>query len=184
MTLSRARLHRAGSAMAGTRREGDPLRIPCRPARCVGCWVHGYMHGGGWTIFGLYASAADPCRVSANGRCAPTGPAVIDGRLLEARTTYARQAARRLGGERLQALIVPSGCRLRVGNETRFWLEGRCLIFDDTTEHEAWNDSEFARGMLLLDFLRPGFNGSVADHEPEEVQQYAARLFAAKAGRS
>ena len=38
-------------------------------------------------------------------------------------------------------LIVPPGCRFRVGNEVRQWIEGKLLIFDDTIEHEAWNDS-------------------------------------------
>jgi aspartyl/asparaginyl beta-hydroxylase (cupin superfamily) len=80
--------------------------------------------------------------------------------------------------------VVPPGCRLRVAAETRSWQEGRYLIFDDTAEHEAWNDSDLARGVLLLDFMRPESNGSVADHVPEEVQQYAARLFVAKARRS
>jgi aspartyl/asparaginyl beta-hydroxylase (cupin superfamily) len=49
-------------------------------------------------------------------------------------------------------------------------------VFDDTAEHEAWNDSDLPRGVLLLDFLRPGVAGSVADHVPEEVQEYVARL--------
>ncbi len=80
-------------------------------------------------------------------------------------------------------LVVPPGCRLRVGAETRTWQEGRCLVFDDTVEHEAWNDSDCPRGVLLLDFLRPGVSGTVADHVPEEVQQYAAELFAARAAR-
>jgi hypothetical protein len=66
------------------------------------------------------------------------------------------------------ALVVPPGCRLRFASESRSWQEGRCLNFDDTGEHEAWNDSEFLRGVLLLDFLRPGFSGSVADHVPEK----------------
>ena len=38
-------------------------------------------------------------------------------------------------------LIVPAGCRLRVGNEVREVRAGEPLIFDDTIEHEAWNDS-------------------------------------------
>jgi beta-hydroxylase len=80
-------------------------------------------------------------------------------------------------------LVVPPGCRLRVAAETRTWQEGRCLIFDDTVEHEAWNDSDLSRGVLLLDFLRPGVRGAVADHVPEEVQQYVARLFASRAAR-
>ena len=38
-------------------------------------------------------------------------------------------------------LIVPNGCWLRVGNETREWEEGKLLIFDDSIEHEAKNPS-------------------------------------------
>src|SRR5262249_29664448 len=82
------------------------------------------------------------------------------------------------------ALVVPPGCGLPVAAETRTWQEGRCLSSDDTAEHEAWNDSELPRAVLLLDFLRPGLSGSVADHVPEEVQQYAAHLFSAKAGQA
>ena len=37
-------------------------------------------------------------------------------------------------------------------DETRQWQEGRCLIFDDTVQHEAWNNSDLPRGVLLLDF--------------------------------
>ena len=51
-------------------------------------------------------------------------------------------------------LIVPPACALRVGDETRRWEENKCLIFDDTLEHEAWNRSEEDRIVLLLDFLR------------------------------
>jgi aspartyl/asparaginyl beta-hydroxylase (cupin superfamily) len=74
-------------------------------------------------------------------------------------------------------LVVPPGCLLRVAGETRAWQEGRCLIFDDTLEHEAWNNSDQPRGVLLLDFLRPGVHGRVEDHVPDEVKQYAAHLF-------
>jgi len=56
------------------------------------------------------------------------------------------------------------------------------VIFDDTVQHEAWNNSERPRGVLLLDFLRPGISGSVEDYIPEEVQEYAAYLFE-KGGR-
>lgn len=52
-------------------------------------------------------------------------------------------------------LIVPDGCRLRVGNEVRSWVEGETLIFDDTIEHEAWNDSNQIRVVLLFDIWRP-----------------------------
>jgi hypothetical protein len=52
-------------------------------------------------------------------------------------------------------LIAPAGCRLRVGNETRTWEEGRALIFDDSIEHEAWNDGGETRVVLLFEIWRP-----------------------------
>jgi aspartyl/asparaginyl beta-hydroxylase (cupin superfamily) len=52
-------------------------------------------------------------------------------------------------------LIVPEGCGFRVGNETRAWEVGKALIFDDTIEHEAWNDSEEDRLVLIFDIWRP-----------------------------
>jgi beta-hydroxylase len=56
------------------------------------------------------------------------------------------------------ALEVPeprSGCRIRVGEEVRSWEEGRSLVFDDTYEHEAWNDTAGRRVVLFVDFERP-----------------------------
>ncbi|MEP7131247.1 MAG: aspartyl/asparaginyl beta-hydroxylase domain-containing protein [Sphingomicrobium sp.] len=52
-------------------------------------------------------------------------------------------------------LIVPAGCWLRVGNETREWEEGKLLIFDDSIEHEAKNPSGEIRIILLFDIWRP-----------------------------
>ena len=52
-------------------------------------------------------------------------------------------------------LIVPPNCRLRVGNETRTVEAGKMLIFDDSIEHEAWNDSDEMRVILLFEIWRP-----------------------------
>ena len=52
-------------------------------------------------------------------------------------------------------LIVPPGCRLRVGNETRTVEFGKAMIFDDSIEHEAWNDSDETRVVLLFEIWRP-----------------------------
>ena len=52
-------------------------------------------------------------------------------------------------------LIVPDGCRFRVGNEVRRWEEGKLLIFDDSFEHEAWNDGTSKRVVLLFEIWRP-----------------------------
>lgn len=78
-------------------------------------------------------------------------------------------------------LVVPPKCQLRVADQTKTWQEGRCLVFDDTVEHKAWNDSDSARGVLLLDFLRPGVEGTVADYVPDEVKQYVRQLLGAGA---
>jgi len=56
-------------------------------------------------------------------------------------------------------LIVPKGCWLRVGNETREWEEGKLLIFDDSIEHEAKNPTGELRIILLFDIWRPELTG-------------------------
>jgi aspartyl/asparaginyl beta-hydroxylase (cupin superfamily) len=52
-------------------------------------------------------------------------------------------------------IIVPPGCWLRVGNETREWEEGKLLIFDDSMEHEAKNPTGELRVILLFEVWRP-----------------------------
>jgi aspartate beta-hydroxylase len=52
-------------------------------------------------------------------------------------------------------LIVPSGCRFRVGGETREWRVGEAWVFDDTIEHEAWNDADVTRVILIFDIWNP-----------------------------
>jgi aspartate beta-hydroxylase len=52
-------------------------------------------------------------------------------------------------------LIVPPGCAMRVGEETRPWSEAKLTLFDDSVEHEAWNESDETRVVLLFDVARP-----------------------------
>jgi beta-hydroxylase len=55
-------------------------------------------------------------------------------------------------------LKVPAArerCWLRVDREICHWEEGRCLVFDDTYEHEVKNDTDEVRVVLFLDFDRP-----------------------------
>lgn len=42
-----------------------------------------------------------------------------------------------------------------MGNEVREWEVGKLLVFDDTIEHEAWNDSDQDRVVLIFDIWRP-----------------------------
>jgi aspartyl/asparaginyl beta-hydroxylase (cupin superfamily) len=54
-------------------------------------------------------------------------------------------------------LIVPPdtmSCGIRVGHDTQHWHEGESMVFDDTNEHEAWNNSEQIRAVLFVDFVR------------------------------
>jgi aspartyl/asparaginyl beta-hydroxylase (cupin superfamily) len=52
-------------------------------------------------------------------------------------------------------LVVPPGCGFRVGGETREWVLGKPFAFDDTIEHEAWNDSDQMRAVLIFDVWNP-----------------------------
>lgn len=52
-------------------------------------------------------------------------------------------------------LVVPDGCSFRVGGETRQWQVGKAFAFDDTIEHEAWNNSDEMRAVLIFDVWNP-----------------------------
>jgi aspartyl/asparaginyl beta-hydroxylase (cupin superfamily) len=56
-------------------------------------------------------------------------------------------------------LVVPPGCGFRVGNDVREWVEGKAWVFDDTIEHEAWNDSGRLRAILMFDIWHPHLSG-------------------------
>jgi beta-hydroxylase len=45
-------------------------------------------------------------------------------------------------------LIVPR-------EDVRHWEEGKSMIFDDTFNHEVWNDTDETRVVLFVDVLRP-----------------------------
>lgn len=53
-------------------------------------------------------------------------------------------------------LIVPSDCAMRVGSDTRPWVEGQACVFDDSIEHEAWNrHPDRLRVVMIFDVWRP-----------------------------
>jgi aspartate beta-hydroxylase len=69
-------------------------------------------------------------------------------------------------------LIVPPGCGFRVGGERRDWQPGKAFVFDDTFEHEAWNDSDVPRAVLILDIWSP----HVSAAERDMVRQVTADM--------
>lgn len=55
-------------------------------------------------------------------------------------------------------LIIPKHaeqCRIRVGDQIKVWQPGELFVFDDTYEHEVWNETTEERVILLFDFDRP-----------------------------
>jgi len=71
-------------------------------------------------------------------------------------------------------LIIPPKCVMRVGYETREWKIGEVLILDDTIEHEAVNDSDELRVVLIFDVWNPLL-------APEEREMVRAMTAAARA---
>lgn len=66
-------------------------------------------------------------------------------------------------------LIVPSSqdCAIRVGDLTHHWKEGKLVIFDDSFEHEAWNNSNDDRVVLMFDIPNPYWKYSA-----KEISEY------------
>ncbi|XP_041268743.1 aspartyl/asparaginyl beta-hydroxylase isoform X1 [Onychostruthus taczanowskii] len=53
-------------------------------------------------------------------------------------------------------LVIPKeGCRIRCAQEDRDWEEGKVLIFDDSFEHEVWQDAESYRLIFIVDVWHP-----------------------------
>jgi beta-hydroxylase len=124
-------------------------------------WHEKFLYNKGWNVFGLYAFEKKlenncclcsettkliesiPGMTTAGFSCLAAGTPILP------HVGYSKAVLRcHLG------LIVPDNCGMRVGNQRLNWQEGKCLIFDDTVEHEAWNHSSFSRIVLLIDFKK------------------------------
>ena len=68
-------------------------------------------------------------------------------------------------------LVVPKGgpdvIGIKAGNVTSQWIEGKCIAFDDSFEHEAWNLSQEERVVLVVDVWHP---------EMDEPMRWGPRL--------
>ncbi len=60
-------------------------------------------------------------------------------------------------------LVLPGPARFRVGNEVREWRMGEAWVFNDTIQHEAWNDADETRVVLIFDIWHPDL--SLAERE-------------------
>jgi len=79
-------------------------------------------------------------------------------------------------------VIIPAGASkysgMKVGNVTRMWEEGKCLVFDDSFEHEVWYDGTGIRAVLIVDVWHPEMDemkrlaSIVDDRVKTETYQY------------
>jgi beta-hydroxylase len=128
-------------------------------------WPEKSIYGDGWRTFGLYAFGQKQKRGCA--LCPRTAALVkrIPGmtmagfsRLAPGAHITPHQGYEGYAGYVLRChlgLEIPEGCALRVGEETRGWSDGKCMVFDDSHEHEAWNRGTGVRTILLIDFRNP-----------------------------
>lgn len=72
-------------------------------------------------------------------------------------------------------LILPGPAGFRVGNETRYWEMGKAWVFDDSIDHEAWNDADALRVILIFDIWNPLL--SEAERELVTAMMLARRAF-------
>ncbi|MEP6634606.1 MAG: aspartyl/asparaginyl beta-hydroxylase domain-containing protein [Luteimonas sp.] len=80
-------------------------------------------------------------------------------------------------------LIVPPDCgALKAGGEARGWVEGTCLVFDDSFVHEAWNNSDQDRAVLIFDIWDPRM--SAVEREANAAAVAAIGRFNRKYGGS
>uniref|UniRef100_A0A7N4PE31 Aspartate beta-hydroxylase n=1 Tax=Sarcophilus harrisii TaxID=9305 RepID=A0A7N4PE31_SARHA len=53
-------------------------------------------------------------------------------------------------------LVIPKeGCKIRCAQDTKIWEEGKVLIFDDSFEHEVWQDASSLRLIFIVDVWHP-----------------------------
>lgn len=127
-------------------------------------WPEPFLYGGkGWDVFGFHAYGR---KLNNNCRLCPETTRLVEA--IPGMTTAGfsvlapgRHIAPHIGFSNAVlrchlGLIVPDGCAIRVGTEIRHWQEGKCLIFEDTVEHEAWNRGNSIRVVLLIDVKKPG----------------------------
>jgi aspartyl/asparaginyl beta-hydroxylase (cupin superfamily) len=94
------------------------------------------------------------------------------GTVFVSRLTPGTHIPKHCGGTNTQltchfGLVVPDGVEMRVARETRRQAEGRCVVFDDSFEHEVWNHAATPRYNVFTQFWHP----DLSDEEIAGIQQ-------------
>ncbi|MCK5042090.1 MAG: aspartyl/asparaginyl beta-hydroxylase domain-containing protein [Sphingomonadales bacterium] len=77
-------------------------------------------------------------------------------------------------------IVIPEKCKIRVGDKQHAWEEGKLYCFDDSFEHEAWNDSDENRLVLIFETWHP----DLADDECTAIERVFADRDAWLKGRN
>jgi aspartyl/asparaginyl beta-hydroxylase (cupin superfamily) len=59
---------------------------------------------------------------------------------------------------------------MRIGAERRRWRAGRVTLFDDSYEHEVWNNASSPRVVLLIDVWHPDLSERERELVREQLQ--------------
>lgn len=123
-------------------------------------WVEGYLHDGGWDVFGLIMAG----KVLDSSVCAPLTMAAIAkipgvfiagfsilraGASIKPHVGYTKDVWRSH-----LPLIADGQAYLSVGDERHYWAEKQIMVFDDTARHSACNPGERDRAILMVDFFK------------------------------
>jgi aspartyl/asparaginyl beta-hydroxylase (cupin superfamily) len=57
-------------------------------------------------------------------------------------------------------LVGLDGCKFRCNDKMQKWEDGKTFIFDDSLEHEAWNNGKQQRIVLIVDLFHPDLTES------------------------
>ncbi len=74
-------------------------------------------------------------------------------------------------------LVLPGPAGFRVGGETRTWRIGEAWAFDDTIEHEAWNDADETRVILIFDIWNPLLSAEERDLVAALLREHSDWLY-------
>ncbi|MHB8692502.1 MAG: aspartyl/asparaginyl beta-hydroxylase domain-containing protein [Solirubrobacteraceae bacterium] len=127
---------------------------------------------GEWDVAFLYergrrrGEVCDACPVTTRGIESDSTMRTVTGLIYASRMRAGTHIQAHRGPTNLRlrchlGINVPDGdCAIRVGEQTRHWSEGRCLVFDDFFEHEAWNHTDEDRIVLIVDLWHPGLSAT------------------------
>jgi aspartate beta-hydroxylase len=116
-----------------------------------------------------FASEAEQARMQHNCQVASRTAAVIQSLPRLGETTFfsiigpSTHLRPHYGAENLRVfvhlgMIIPDGCAIKVADREVVWEEGKCIVFDDSYLHEAWNRGKHVRTILLVELWHHELN--------------------------